>query len=634
MGRPYKNEIRSLADTYQWAASHDSERLRQLLRDQLGKTLIAIGSGGSYSTAASAVALHRHYHRSPGYAVTPLELEALTLDDCACSLWLFSGSGRNIDIRRALKRSSSNEGNQLTVFCGKVDSPLEKDARKAFVNRVFSFDTKLGKDGYLATNSLFASTVLLAAAFASLPYSLSALVELAFDSCFAEDELQGSLIAAAGGRSNAIILYGPSGKAGALDLESKFTEGAIIASSTADYRNFAHGRHNWINRFGADSVVVAFVGPGEDNLARQTLVLLPSNVPHVIVPLGNDFATAQALSVYFSIRIAGWLGDLQGIDPGRPRIPEFGRKLYHLRARLSSDNKRLSARQVVIGRKALALGVDNTACDSSKQWARYYAAFRNRLRNAPICAVIFDYDGTLVTSDGRFDPPTTPIIKRIVRLLETGVPVGIATGRGDSARQNLQSLIPRALHERVLIGYNNASQIAPLDDNREIDGDFLDSALTLFHKRFLKAPILASMPIRNYPLQISILASGIREITLLWGEIQNLADTVADGQLKVMVSSHSLDVIPKSVSKEALVSAISETYAVEKSSVLRIGDCGCWPGNDYEMLRSPLGLSVRDVSADSESCWNLLPARCSGVDGTLYYLDRLLVTDGVAQIRI
>ena len=93
--------------------------------------------------AVAAVALHRYFQHSPAYSKTPLELEAAPLSGCNSSVWLFSGSGRNIDIRRALKTLVLNERNQLTVFCGKIGSPLESDARKAFIDRVFSFDTAL-----------------------------------------------------------------------------------------------------------------------------------------------------------------------------------------------------------------------------------------------------------------------------------------------------------------------------------------------------------------------------------------------------------------------------------------------------------------------------------------------------------
>ena len=82
------------------------------------------------------------------------------------------------------------------------------------------------------------------------------------------------------------------------------------------------------------------------------------------------------------------------------------------------------------------------------------------------------------------------------------------------------------------------------------------------------------------------------------------------------------------------VAAVADVFAIDEASILRIGDQGRWPGNDFELLRAPMGLSVSDVSADTGSCWNLLPTRCTGVDGTLYYLNRLEFAHGVARIQL
>ena len=635
MGRPYKNELRSLPDTYQWAASQDCSRLRQLVGDQKGRTCIAIGSGGSYSTAVAAVALHRFIQRSPAYAITPLELEAAPLEDCNSSVWLFSGSGRNIDIRRALKASLANESNQLAVFCGKVDSPLENDARKAFVDRIFTFDSGLGKDGYLATNSLFASVILLTAAFQSPPPSLAALLKSATGDEFGDERLQGQVLSAAEGKTNVIVLHGPSGKAGALDLESKFTEAAIISSSVADYRNFAHGRHNWINQFGADCIVIAFVGPEERVLAQQTLNLVPAEIPQVIVPLGNDFALAQVLAIYYSIRIAGWFGDLHGLDPGRPKIPEFGRKLYHLRTRISGPPIRRSKLDSIIARKTHALGVEDVDHSFAKHWLNYCKRYRERLNGSAIRAIVLDYDGTLVRTEARFSPPSSEVLDALVSILEAGLPLGIATGRGDSVRNDLASTLPRKFHERVLLGYNNASQIVPLNRDHVVDGDFRNRALAHFHGRLLSSPMISvAADIRPYPLQITIRPKYKCQVASLWAEIQTLVTASAADELKVLVSGHSVDVIPKSVSKRGLVTAMADIFKIDAATILRIGDSGCWPGNDSELLHTPMGLSVGGVSADPEACWNLLPARCTGVDGTLYYLARLEFANGAARIRL
>ena len=585
--------------------------------------------------AEAAVALHRYFHHSPAYSKTPLELEAATLNQCNSSVWLFSGSGSNIDIRRALKASLQTEGNQLTVFCGKTGSPLESDARKAFIDRIFSFDTELGKDGYLATNSLFASLILMVGAFQSIPRSLSVLVESVSDEEFSDELLRCQILKSAKGMSNVIILHGPSGKAGALDLESKFTEGAIIASSVADFRNFAHGRHNWINRFGADSVVVSFVGPDEDSLAQKTLALLPPEVPCVVVPLGNDFALAQVLSIYYSIQIAGWFGDLQDLDPGRPKIPEFGRRLYHLRARISSTAKLRPKVNNIIARKTTVLGVEDVDSSQYKQWLKYYRKFREHLNRSDIGAIVFDYDGTLVRTDTRFEPPSNDVVNSLVHILEAGIPLGIATGRGDSVREALRSFLPREFLPRILLGYNNASQIELLDSDHDVDGDFENLALKRLYAWLMDSPILLSaVKIKIYPLQITVRPKQIMRIASLWEEINSLVAMTGEHELKVIVSSHSVDVIPKSVSKQNLVSEMARVFAIEETSILRIGDSGRWPGNDFDLLRNPMGLSVRDVSSDTDSCWNLLPTRCTGVVGTLYYLDRLRFFNGAARIQL
>lgn len=41
------------------------------------------------------------------------------------------------------------------------------------------------------------------------------------------------------------ILYSAKSYPVALDIESKFSEGAVGNTQLADYRNFAHGRFNW-----------------------------------------------------------------------------------------------------------------------------------------------------------------------------------------------------------------------------------------------------------------------------------------------------------------------------------------------------------------------------------------------------
>ncbi|MYI76323.1 MAG: HAD family phosphatase, partial [Gammaproteobacteria bacterium] len=368
---------------------------------------------------------------------------------------------------------------------------------------------------------------------------------------------------------------------------------------------------------------------------RQTLDLIPKHIPQVVLPLGENFATAQILSIYHSIQIVGWMSALHDIDPGRPRIPEFGRKLYHLPARLTQDTVRGSDRQTIVHRKIAALGMNEEHEVSPSIWYKKYSAFRSRLVSVDIRAVVFDYDGTLVETNTRFDPPDKSIAERMVELLKAGIPIGIATGRGNSVRQQLRTVIPTQFQARVLLGYLNASQITRLNTEVEIDEDFADPALERFWER-LQCAIkhTPGINIKKYPYQISIRPATATKVAQLWLVVQELANCESEGELKVMTSSHSLDVLPKNVSKVSVVQAICKEFSVDESNVLRIGDNGRWPGNDSELLRSSLGLSVRDVSADPHYCWNLLPTRCNGISGTLYYLDRMQTMDGVVRMQL
>ena len=64
--------------------------------------------------------------------------------------------------------------------------------------------------------------------------------------------------------------------------------------------------------------------------------------------------------------------------------------------------------------------------------------------------------------------------------------------------------------------------------------------------------------------------------------------------------------------------------------ILAIGDRGRWPGNDYDLLRSPFALSVDEVSVDPQTAWHLGPPGQRGVEVTVGYLRALQLTaDGL-----
>src|SRR6185295_15542159 len=84
----------------------------------------------------------------------------------------------------------------------------------------------------------------------------------------------------------------------------------------------------------------------------------------------------------------------------------------------------------------------------------------------PIRAIVFDYDGTLVSLNGRFKPATQPVADMLDSLLSQGIVVGVATGRGRSVRKDLRQVISQNFWSETIIGYHNGAEIGSLDDDR------------------------------------------------------------------------------------------------------------------------------------------------------------------------
>jgi hypothetical protein len=102
----------------------------------------------------------------------------------------------------------------------------------------------------------------------------------------------------------------------------------------------------------------------------------------------------------------------------------------------------------------------------------------------------------------------------------------------------------------------------------------------------------------------------------------------ADPRVRLVRSSHSLDVLAPDVSKLALVDHMTKHGRIS-GTLLCIGDRGEYPGNDFALLSTPYSLSTDEVSPAPDSCWNLAPPGVKGARATLIYL-RALVRRGRA----
>ncbi|HEX7944422.1 MAG TPA: HAD hydrolase family protein, partial [Phenylobacterium sp.] len=489
-----------------------------------------------------------------------------------------------------------------------------------------------GKDGFLATNSLLAFVGLLSRAYVTefggaerwnqVERTVAALVEETAGAVCPwrrETDVLWS-------RGTTIVLHSAATRVGAVDLESKFTEAALGNLQFADYRNFAHGRHHWLAKQGRISGVLAFITEADRSLAERTLALLPRDIPQARLDLPGDEIATNLGALVAALRITGWAGAARGIDPGQPGVPDFGRKLYNLP--LARPTARRSARGLseraaaAITRKA---GVDvMTLADTGELagWRQALAQFRATLSEAAFAGVVLDYDGTVVDTRDRFQPPTQAMSDQLIRLAEAGLPIAIATGRGGSVRRDLAKRIPPALQSQFLIGYYNGAEIAGLDDAGAPDNrPEVRAELRALAEALARQPELAiAARQENRPFQITLEAVRLMPESRLWDLAQQVI-LMTGADVKVTRSSHSIDIVPAGVSKLNVVAALRRR--VGDARLLAIGDRGRWPGNDYELLRGPYALGVDEVSIDPAACWNLARPGQRGMRVTLEYLTAL-----------
>ena len=110
---------------------------------------------------------------------------------------------------------------------------------------VAEFPTRFGRDGFLATNSLLATCIVLARSFHSQEARFTAvptrLVDLIGDSLDKTRDHIVSTVAPLVRRQTLHIIYAGIAKTAAVDLETRLSEAALTNTTLSDLRSFGHG---------------------------------------------------------------------------------------------------------------------------------------------------------------------------------------------------------------------------------------------------------------------------------------------------------------------------------------------------------------------------------------------------------
>lgn len=602
--------------TYSWALSLDCAALKNRIDALASYPLIAIGSGGAQSTAALVADLHQNTFGQVARADTPLGASTYLSALRSSAILMVSAGGKNPDILGVAQAVVEAEPAALIAICATKDSPLARVVNGYSRGFCFDFDLPTGKDGFLATNSLLALSVVALRVYGYdadfLPASFGAVLQPSGASAQKKRLRDVSRLLKV---RHLIALYGSRSKSAALDLESKLVEAGLASVQLADYRNFAHGRHHWLAK-NPDSAVVALASQEEALLAQRTLRLLPSKIPSLLVEsrLPGYGSWVELQGAVFDL--VAKFGEARKIDPGRPGVPEFGRRIYHLN--IFRRSKR-DLKSTAITRKKRAWG--QTDAEYLKELNHAFEAVLEKFRKAKFQGLILDYDGTVCDHVDRFAAIPRATGEALNSIVEAGFLLGIATGRGKSVRYAMQAAINKDLWRRVQIGYYNGGVVGALQDDTLPVTDSAIAPQLQGVGNVLRQFAHSEFELSVRPQQITVEARIPMDIRELWFRVaQRLEESGVRG-VKVMASTRSVDVVPEGTNKLVLVQAWERE--TPKSAFLCIGDRPRWPGNDAQLLSHDFSLSVDEVDGSPSSAWNLAPAGILGAAALRFYLSKV-----------
>jgi HAD superfamily hydrolase (TIGR01484 family) len=630
----YEEELAQLRHSYAAACGADIVSLKLAIASTAEASMIGVGSGGSFTVASLLCGLHEAYTGRVSRPSTPLEIICSPALASSSPVFLISAEGKNPDIVEALERARRFSSRTVHVLTNRQDSPLMQHVQALPGVKPYVFELAK-KDGYLATNSLLLDAVLIARAYGelngspeSMPPDMSA---LRVGDQTVEDWLSAAqpFIDEVVRRGALTVVYSPLLRPIATDLESKLSEGALLHTQLADLRSYAHGRHLWLAQRPQECAILALVEPSLSPLWEGMRSKFPAGIPTLTMPLAGADPVHLIAGLVAQMHLVAAVGRQLGKDPGRPDVPSYGREIHYANLRDVIPLPE-AAGPAEVQSKYEVLGAHWPSQRDHGTMRRAAQAFRDVIQAQRFRAIVFDYDGTLCSSQSKDGPPSAEIVARLVRLVRAGVLVGIASGRGDSLQDRLQEALPEDVLKKIRLclyngGWISTADVVPVLSNQT--SEFLSHVTRIVVRlKSLGVPILAHKT--TPPYQVSVRFREGLATDSMWFVIAD-ALRQAGLDLSTMVrSKHSVDILASGVSKSRLIATIIQEDKVDPYEILAMGDQGAWPGNDAALLEHRFSLSVDMPSRRLDRGWKLAPAEKRDVDATLWYLEHMQMGEG------
>jgi hypothetical protein len=200
----------------------------------------------------------------------------------------------------------------------------------------------------------------------------------------------------------------------------------------------------------------------------------------------------------------------------------------------------------------------------------------------------------------------------------------------------LSRVRPKRLQGQIVVGYHNAGEIGALNDDAvPPKSSELDSSLSSVNEAINGSDFLSRHSRKEAKgKQITLEASSPLVLQDLWECTSDIVRRNGEPGVRLVQSTHSIDVLAPGVSKRSLLSEVIDRLRESHGEprVLCIGDRGRWPGNDFELLQHPFALSVDQTSQDPATCWNIAPPGTRFVGACLYYARHFEIDSGSFRI--
>lgn len=624
----FSAKLDDLPATLELVGAFDAALLATALTRGSGRGALAAGSGGSLVAAEFLARCRDSLGLGPTVVTTPMQVVVDHHPLGPTPVWLFSAGGDNPDVLAAA-RAAGDRGCQDVNLVTRNAAGAAAALVSSLGGQVHVVPVADAKDGYLATHSLLSMAVglLMASAMisrepASSPAPLEAITRKLTTSRDPSERRR--LIGQwqeLNGTDTIIVAADPLLRPAACLLDTSLWEASLCPVQTTDLRNLAHGRHAWLHHRATGTVLLAMTGsasrPTWDAIER----ILPGQLRRMSIDYGHCGRLANILALIDGLALIEAIGEVLAIDPGKPGIGTFGRAMYddHSLQRLAED---LPAR---MRHKRAAIARADASPPDEPSLATIGDARLHELGNAVIGGAVFDYDGTIVSTEGRFELPQQAIVDQLVRLHRGGVRLGIATGRGGSAGEDLRKVLPEDVLPSIIIGYYNGGYIRTADINIDLDPPAADPAIAATSAWLDQQDhLFLEKKFKSRPVQICVDMHTLRHPYRFALDLA-ACPQVASGEVRIFASGHSFDIIPASSAKKSVVEAV-RVAAGEGAAVLCFGDSGASSGNDHALLSHVHGISVGEVCGEPNGCWSLFGGAVTGPEALLRVLSALVAS--------